>query len=242
MIGRNLSRFTVRIRKSTDAVVTFDNHAAKRLENIIDRQRMSPKISARVISLINPLAVLRLTDPNDSEELVKRVFTSTATQISGKVKSLTKDSIELIRSFDSIQGTLDRIKELVVEHIGDLPRNNVLSALWIRLARSDDHEAHKSHGILLTDMISFYKDSAEVMREITAALLRVETEMTGFRDEYATPTLIQDRPLEVMVDLFKRAGQGLDVKSMQLESVEAGERRLGVNTQKAETRTITTIR
>ena len=192
------------------------------------------------MSATNPLAILDLAYPNHSEKQVKHLFVSTATQISVKVRTLIDDSFELGHSFESIQGALDRIRELVVDEIGDLPLRDVLAALWARLARRDDYEEYQSHTSLLTDLTNFYESSSNVMLETNAALNRVEAELTEFRDDFATPGLIlRDYPLEVIIDLLKKSGRRLESGRRQLENIEEGERPPRISSQKPSTRTAT---
>ncbi|KAF2238265.1 hypothetical protein EV356DRAFT_507360 [Viridothelium virens] len=241
--AKNLSRFTARVGKSIDAVSTFDNYAVKRLEDIAEERRTPSTISTRAMAYINPFAVLDFANPNHSEEQVKRIFISTAAKISDKVKTLLDDSFELNHDFDEIQETLDRIRELVSDEIGDLPRMNVLAALWARLARPDDYEKHKSHTSLLTHLANFYESSSEVMQETTVALNRVEAELTEFRDDFATPGLtLQDYPLEVSIELLRKSGQRLESGRTRLEDIEEGKRPLRVDSQMASTRTLTATR
>ncbi|KAL9097932.1 MAG: hypothetical protein Q9165_000258 [Trypethelium subeluteriae] len=241
--AKDLSRFTARVGKSIDAVSTFDNYAVKRLEDIAEERRTPSTISMRAMAYINPLAVLNFAGPNHSEEQVKRIFISTAAKISGKVKTLLDDSFELNHNFDQIQETLDRIRELVSDEFGDLPRMNVLGALWARLARPDDYEKHKSHTSLLTHLANFYESSSEVMQETTATLNRVEAELTEFRDDFATPGLtLQDYPLEVSIELLRKSGQRLESGRRRLEDIEEGKRPLRVDSQTAGTRTLTATR
>lgn len=102
---------------------------------------------------------------------------------------------------------------------------DILGALWTRLARPNDYKEHKSHTSLLTDMTAFYKKSAHVMQETTAALNHVEAELSEFRDDFATPGLIlKDHPLEVIIALLRNSGQRLESGKMKLEQIEEGQR------------------
>jgi hypothetical protein len=143
--ARGLSRFTAKVGKSIDTVHTFDEYAAKALESIAERQRNPPALVRRAISAISPFAAFALAYADNSEEQVKHLFITTAARISDKVKLLIDDSFDLTHNLDTIQETLDQIKELAINEIGDLPRMDVLGALWTRLARADDYEQHKSH-------------------------------------------------------------------------------------------------
>lgn len=175
--------------------------------------------------MLNPLAAFNPSVADQSEGRVKHLFIDTANRISDKVKVLIDDSFDLGHGLDVIQETLDRIKELALDEIGDLPRADILRELWDRLARPDDYEEEKSHTTLLTDMTDFYSRSSFVMKETVAALNRIEAELSEFRDDYATPGLIlKDYPLEVIIELLRKSGQRLEVGKQKLEFIEEGSR------------------
>ena len=179
----------------------------------------------RMLSAISPLGAFGLSNAGHKEDKVKNLCVTTATRISDRAKILLEVSHDLNYGLNSIQEILDRIKELAVDEIGDLPRMDVLSELWTRLARKDDHEQLKSHTALLKDMTDFYQRSSYVMRETTGALLRVEAELNEFRDDFATPVLIlKDHPLEVIISLLRNSGQRLEAGRKRLESIAEGGR------------------
>jgi hypothetical protein len=243
--ARGLSRFTAKVGKSIDTVHTFDEYAVKALESIAEWQRNPPALVRRAISAISPFAAFALANADSSEEQVKHLFIITAARISDKVKLLIDDSFDLTHKLDTIQETLDQIKELSINEIGDLPRMDVLGALWTRLACADDYEQHKSHTSLLTDMTDFYESSSSVMKETTEALNRVEAELSEFRDDFATPGLIlKDHPLEVAIALLRKSGQRLEARKRKLEHIEEGGERpqRGNDIQKASsTRTVVSV-
>ena len=209
--------------KSIDKVKIFDDYAVKTLENIAEREQNPPSLPSRALSALNPIAAF--TNTKHSEAEVKDVFVRTAAKISGGVKLLIDDSFNLAHDLDLIQETLDLLKELTIDEGEDLPRKDVLGALWERLARPDDYEEYRSHSALLTEMTEFYKSSSFVMEETTAALNHIEAELEEFRDDYASPGLIlKDDPLEVIIALLRNSGQRLEAGKMKLEQVEQGER------------------
>ena len=211
--------------KSIDTVATFDNYAVKTLEKIDSRQRTQLALPWRALSAIRPLAALDLARQTPTEGELKHLFITTATRISGKVKILIDNSFELGHDIDKIQEVLDRIKELAVDEIGDLPREDVLGALWAQLTRPDDHELLRSHKRLLTDISDFYQSSSSVMRETTGALNRVEAELEEFREDFATAGLLPNEyPLEVIMALFKKSAERLEAGRKGLEFVEARDR------------------
>lgn len=174
---------------------------------------------------INPFAAFSLANIDPADENVKQLFISTAIRISDRVKLLLEDSFDLSHNKDVIQETLDRIKELALGEVGNLPRLHVLGALWARLVRADDYEQHKPHTSLLTDMIDFYESSSKVMKETIVALSHVEAELGEFCDDFAAPGLIlKDDPLEVIIALLRKSAQRLEVGKMKLEHIEEGKR------------------
>ena len=237
-----MSRFTAKVSKSIDTVKDFDEYAVKALEGIAEQQQNPSTLSSRIILAISPFAAFSIANKDYIEEQVKHIFIVTAARISDKVKLLIDDSFDLARNLNIIQEILDRIKELAVDEIGDVPQRDILSALWTRLARADDNEQHKSHTSMLTDMTEFYEKSSYVMRETAAALNRVKTEMSGFRDDLSAPGLIlKENPLEVIIALLRKSGQLLEVGKTKLEQIEEGRRPRGNGVQKTSGRTVTAI-
>jgi hypothetical protein len=236
-----LSRFTAKVGKSIDTVQTFDEFAVKALEGIVERQRNHPTLPGQIMLALSPFAAFDLAKNSDyTDEQVKHLFITTAARISDKVKLLIDDSFNLAHHLDIIQETLDRIKELAVDEIGDIPQMDVLAALWTRLARADDYEQHKSHTSLLTDMTEFYESCSNVVKETIAALNRVEAELSEFRDDFATPGLImKDYPLEVIIALLRSSGQRLEAGKRKLENIEEGARPQRNDIRKASTKTVT---
>ena len=197
-----MSRFTAKVSKSTDTVHTLDGYAIRELETIAEGARNPPPLTRQMISLLNPFAVFQRSSRDQTEVGVKRTLIFTAEKISNKVQMLIDDSFELGHGLDTIQETLDRIKELTLDELGDLPRASILAALYNRVTHSDDYRQEQSHTTLLDDMTEFYNRSSFVMEETVAALNRIEAELTKFRDDYVTPGLIlKDYPLEVIVEL-----------------------------------------
>ena len=209
--------------KSIDTVKIFDDYAVKTLEDIAEREKNPPSLPNRALSALNPFAAF--TTPKDSEAEVKDVFVRTATKISGRVRLLIDDSFNLGHDLDLIQETLDQIKELTIDEGDDLPRKDVLGALWDQLTRPDDYEEYRSHSALLAEMTDFYTSSSFVIKETTAALNHIEAELDEFGDDYAAPGLVlKDDPLEVIVALLRKSGERLEAGKVKLEHVEKGER------------------
>ena len=175
--------------------------------------------------MISPFAASSLRNTDYNEEQVRHFLINTADRIGGKVKLLLDDSFNPAHNLDVIQETLDRIKELAIDEIGDLPRMEALCALWIRLAPTDDYEQYKPHASLLIDMTECYERSSYMMNETIAALNQVEAELSEFRDEPATSRLVlKDYPLEVIISLLRESGQGLEAGKRKLEHIEDGGR------------------
>ena len=223
-------------------VKIFDDYAVNALEGIAESQRNPPTLTSRLTWALSPFAAFSLTDA-DTEEQVKQVFINMATRISGRVKLLLDDSFDLDHSLDRIQESLDRIQELSVDEVGDLPQMDVLGALWSQLTRPDDHAQYLSHTSLLQDLSGFYKSSSNVMKETTAALNHIEAELGEFRDDFATPGLtLKDEPLEVVLALLRTAGQRLEAGKTKLERIEEGGRPQREKLLDASTRTVTLAR
>lgn len=220
---RDLSRFTAKVGKSIDACLTFDEYAVKTLEGIASREQQVPTLQQKAISFLNPLSAFQLPSAAQIETELKHIFLSTSTRIADKVKLLIDDCFDLDHGLDKIQETLDRLKELAVDEVGDLPKMDVLRALWIRLAHADDYIQYKSHETLLTDVTDFYKRSSEVMQETFIALNRMEAELLEFRDDFATPGLVlKEQPLELTIELLRKAVHRLESGKIRFDSMEAG--------------------
>ena len=92
-------------------------------------------------------------------------------------------------------------------------------------------------------MTAFYENSANVMKETTAALNHVEAELSEFRDDFATPGLIlKDHPLEVIIAMLRNSGQRLEAGKLRLELIEEGDRPQKTGIQKASTNTVAVTR
>ncbi|ERF72861.1 hypothetical protein EPUS_09337 [Endocarpon pusillum Z07020] len=238
--ARDLSRFTARFGKSIDTIKTLDDYAVKALEDIPKRQRNQPNLAGQIISAFSPFAAFELAkNAGHKQEQVKHVFINTAARISDKVKLLIHDSFNLAHDLDIIQGTLDRIKELSIDEIGDLPSRDVLGALWTRLARANDYDRYKSHTSLLTELTGFYESSSNAVKVTMAALYRVEAELGEFRDDFAIPGLIlKEFPFEVTIALLRNSGKRLEAGKRKLEHIEKGGRPQGNDFLKASTTTV----
>ena len=181
-----------------DAVHTFNDYAIRALERIAELERSPPTLPSRILSAMSPFAAF------DSEEQVKDLFFSTADRISNKLKLLIDDSFDLGHSLDAVQETLNRIKELALDEIADLPRLDLLSALWTRFAHADDYNQQQAHSSLLTDMTDFFESPSYIIEETVATLEPVEAELSEFRENFAIPGLVlKDHPLEIIVALLR---------------------------------------
>ena len=221
---RGLSRFTAKVGKSIDTVVTFDAYAVRTLEGITIRQQNVPTLPQKMVSFLHPLSAFELSGAAQTEEDVKDVFLSTSTRIGDKVKILLQVSLELGHGLSKIQEILDRLQELAVDEVGDLPQMDVLRALWTRLARKDDYSLFKVHETLLTDITDLYKTSLDLIQETVAALNRMKAELNEFRDDLATPGLtLQEQPLEITIELFRKSALRLDSGRSRLENAKLGE-------------------
>ena len=223
MVFSGLSRFTAKVGKSIDTIITFDEYALKALEDIDDRQRNPPTLSSRAIAAMSPFAAF--TNTAYTEEQVTELFIQTALKISTKAKSLLDEAFHLGHDLDSIQETLDLISELTNEELGEVPQMNTLSVLWARLKSDNDYKQYQSHSQLLTDMTTFYKHASEVMKETIGALKRVEADLSGFSEEYAKPALLlTNDSLSLTIAQLRKAGQRLEKGEANLRQIEAGGR------------------
>lgn len=214
-----------KVGKSVDTVRIFDDYAVEALEGIAEQQQTPSPPLSQALSAISPFAAFRPADAYYIEEKVKDVFITTATKISNKLQLLIDSSLELGHNFGLIQEALDRFKVLAVDEVGDLPRRDVLGALWTRLARRSDYDRYKTHTSLLTEITDFYGNSSFVMKETTAALNRVEAELEEFRADLASPGLIlNDDPLEVVIAMLRNSGQRLEAGRRKLENIGQGQR------------------
>lgn len=212
MYPRGLSRFTARVSKSVDAVISIDEHVVKKLEATADRQNQPPSRAQAVFHALNPLSPFQ-SEKFLSEDDLKSVFLRTTTRIVTEIHPLSREAFELHDQLEIIQANLDQIQQLAVDEVGDLPRMDVLAALWTQLARADDYAQYKSHKDLLADLTQFYKDASDVMKQTISALHIAEAELDAFRDEYATPGLVlKDDPLDMIISQLrgsiKRLGHG----------------------------------
>lgn len=208
---------------SIDIIQTFDKNAVKALEDITERLR-NPSGLPDLISAILSFAGFGHANAVPTKEQITRLFLTTAIKISSEVKSLIDASLDLEQKLAVIQGNLDRINELVIDEIGDLPRMNILGALWSRLAHANDYEGLKSHSSLLTNVIRLYTSSSLLLKATTAALNCVEAEPKEIRDDFTAPGwILLDQPLEVITTLLRNSGQRLEPGKRKLLPFEDGE-------------------
>ena len=222
--ARGLSRFTAKTYKTIDAVVTFNNYAASKLEGIADRQNRPLSLPGRILTAISPREALNIMSTGHTEEQVKKVILSTSTRIADKVRVLSMEAFEQDRNLILIVETLDRIKELCQDELGDLPSWNILSMLWDLLTGSGEYNEYKSHKALLQDLERFFYDATNVVKQTTVALNRMNAELEEFREEFATPGLtLGEDPLEVIVASLRKAAERLEHGGKNLGYSKLGE-------------------
>lgn len=198
----------------------------KKLEAIEDRQNRSLSLQQAALSMLSPLSAFRSTGDALTEEELKEVFLTATSQIAGRLPPCIADAWELHGLFKKIQSTLDRIQELAVDEMGDLPQMAILASLWNQLARADEYAEHRSHKELLEDLTGFYKSLGERTVETISALKRISSELKEFRDEYASAKLIlRDFSLKVTMSTMRKSTERLESGRRALERIENGERR-----------------
>ena len=207
---RALSRFSAKVTKSVDAVVTIDRHSVKKLESAIDRASKPPSFANTVIQAFNPIALF--TDPSlETQDQMKKEFMYITSRMARELSPLNRAAFELDSNLEDIKGILDRIAELSLDEFGDLPRMQLLSKIWTQLARPDDYAEYQSHKTLLDDLLVFYWAASGTVKETVETLRDVDAEVSEFRDEYAKPALVgHDQPVEVAVGLLKGAIERLE--------------------------------
>ena len=220
-----------------DSANSFNTYAVERLQDIDHRQRNRQPLLDYVRLLIDPFAVLGPLDTDLSEKDEKKlrdVFITTANGISGKLHSLANGCFDLGHWGENIQQALDRIKELTINDLHDLPQTSVLDSLWEIVAKSDRYQQYQSHSTLLNSLNVMYKKASYVMEQTGSAINTVEAEMKEFRDDFATPGLImQDFPIELIVEQFQKSSQRLEAGLAMFRRIEVGEMKQGSSTRTA---------
>lgn len=220
----------------------FDNDAVKVLNRIAERQRKLSALPRQILLAISPFAAFGPANAGYTEAQVKKIFITTLSQIIDEVRSLIKSSVDLDHQFDEIQSNLDQINKLAVNEIGNLPRWDVLSELWARLAYANEYEEYKSHQSLLSDLAWFYENSSRMIKETMIALNRIEAELNeSGREYFGKPRLIlSDHPLESIIALFRKAGQRLEAKHREFRRTkDRGRPQTKFETRKTVTRGVT---
>ena len=209
----------------------------ERLQDIDDRQRNRQPLLDLIRLLVDPFAVLGPLDTELSEkddQKLRDVFITTANGISGKLQSLANDCFNLGHRGENIQQALDRIQELAINDLDDLPQMAPLGALWKIVANPDGYQQYQSHSALLNSLNAMYKNASYVMEQTGSALNTVEAEMKEFRDDFATPGLImQNFPIRLIVEQFQKASQRLGAGLAMFRRIEAGELKQGSSTRTA---------
>lgn len=218
-----MSQFASQTSHTILGAELLDDYVVKTLERIAKQQQNRPSPLDRVILAISPYAAFGPANIGYTEEQLKQVFINAANKIADDVNSMIKASSKLDELFEKINLTLERVKRHGMIEIDHLPRTNVLSELWARVAHVDDYEKLKSHPSLLTDMAEYYENSSYVIKETNAALIHIGTELGAFRDGFIKPqSILKEQPLENIIALFKKAGQRLKVKQMELDWITRG--------------------
>ena len=219
--ARGLSRFTAKVSKSIDAVITIDEHVVKKLEMAADRQNQPRRLSSVAFTILNPVSAFRSDTNGLSTEQLKTVFLTSTSRIAFELQPLISEAFELRTALDTIQGNLDMIQELAVDEMGDLPRMDILERLWTRLARADDYAQYQSHKELLRDLMVFYRNAGEVMKVTGYALDRADHELGEFRDEFAAPGLtMKDEPPELVVGRMRSSIRRLQSGRQAMDGIE----------------------
>lgn len=220
--ARGLSRFTAKVSKSVDAVITIDEHVARKLEVAVDVQTQPRSLPGAIVKMLNPVSAFRVSTNGFSDEELKEIFLKSTSRIATEIHPLIAEAFELRELLDVIQTNLDRIQELTHDELGDLPRKEVLALLWSQLARADEYAQYKNHKQLLGDLTKFYQDAGEVMKVTGYALDRSEVELETFRDEFSAPSLVmREDPLEVIIARLRSSTKRLEAGRRVMDGVEA---------------------
>lgn len=135
---------------------------------------------------------------------MKKEFLYITLRMAKELEPLNREAFDLYSSLEVIQMTLDRIAELSLDEFGDLPRMELLAALWTQLAHADDYAEYQSHKKLLEDLMAFYNAAGETMKNTISALNRVDAELDEFRDAHAKPGLVlKDYPIELTIGMLR---------------------------------------
>ena len=160
-----------------------------------------------------------------TEEQLKEVFLVATSQIAGRLPPCITDAWELHGLFQKIQMSLERIQELAIDEMGDLPQMAVLSSLWNQVARADEYAEHKSHKQLLQDLTGFYRSLGQRTVDTISTLKRITAELKELRDEYASARLVlRDFSLKVIMSTLRKATERLEAGRRALDRIEDGGR------------------
>lgn len=220
--ARGLGRYSVKVGGTMSMVAGYDAYAVRRLEEISDHHKDNPSLLSRVFLALNPFGAFALTTAEQIEKEVKQVFIDTATKIIGKAEMLIKESDGLEEGLTVIQSNLDKLREVSVDETGSLPNTgNALSALWLRLARSDDWPRHKRHAVLLADVDVLYKQSSHVVQITSATLNRLVAELIEFREQFEKPgKTLGDLPINLTIEVFRDSLRRVEAGNKALRAVE----------------------
>ncbi len=161
-----------------------------------------------------------------TETKVKEVYLRSTSQIAGRLPPCLQDALELYDLFKNIQSTLNRIQELAVDEIGDLPQMVILASLWNQLARPNEHAEYRSHKELLEDLTGFYTDMSKRIVETVVGLMRMNSEMKEFRDELASTKLtLRDFSLNVIMNTMRESTKRLESGREALRRIQSRKRK-----------------
>lgn len=158
---------------------------------------------------------------------MKEIFLTATSQVANRLPPCIADAWDLHGLFENIQSTLDRIQELALDEMGDLPQMAILAAWWNQLARADEHSENRSHKELLEGLTRIYKSLGERTVDTISALRKISSGLKEFRDEYASAKSVwREFSFKIIISAIRTSTERLESGRRTLERIEDGERRV----------------
>jgi hypothetical protein len=193
----------------------YDGYIARSLKKIADKVNHPVPLSALdkielpfywTWSIFNPLKALGLASSNTIEQQVKDLFLYSVKTTLRNVHQVQNEALQQEDNLDKINKILVDLKGKSDKELNLQPNMGILRALWVRTRMPEDWKQYKSHGSLLEELTTFYRDATDVVKQTTERL---------------RPLLLKE-PMEVLIAMFQNASHDLEAAKKDLEKIEGG--------------------
>lgn len=193
----------------------FDGPVMVCLERIAKKKHAVPTLSDRIWLISSPLGAFSLSDAEYIEKAVKNLLVVTVDQLTRKIESLHQDARRLSYTLYGMQASLEGLNEVTTLDSQSID----LIPLLLPFRFLNHHNAPTTRS--LKDISEDYSVSLQSMKDNTAALNQMTSELNGLRDQVviARP-MFKDHSIETIIGLFKKSGQRVKGELKRIEDEE----------------------